>query len=414
MGNLIRWRNHLIFMRIPNAEVRGGRLLVHKFNIPSDDLPYFKSNKFLLGFDTKIGKIDQSLLNIPLVSSIVTYFWMMNKNLEVEVLDEEYVKNLLKLQRFFADTYQMDITSELVVKKTVTNDTDNKKPLLFFSGGLDSTYSLHDNLDRNPLMLMICGYDMYMQEGVGLELREKWRRIYKEFAKNIRRRIVFTYTNSRWILNEEKTQSHSPHRKIKATTYWGYMRHGVCLTGLAAPLADRFGYMITSANGRTEWDTTTYDNPFATGVNVDPMYGYAGRRNHYHGAVDRFLKAEKMREFLNSGVATLRVCYKPTLKLNCMTCEKCLRTLSQLAVAGVDPSRCGMQAKRIHWSHLVDMFRDYKIKPRRVGIHFKPMKKYIIEKKPVLLEDSTIFFDWLIKTDLDKYLREYEARHPAA
>lgn len=399
-------------MKLGNAYVKRGSLLIHPFEVSEEHRKFFRSNKLYLGFSRNIEDVDQSLLNIPLVGSIITYFWMFNRDVEIDVLDEQYVKNLLKLQKFFSDTYEMDFSSELIVKKTVNNEPTGDESLLFFSGGLDSTYSLYDNRDKNLRMLMICGYDMHMNRGVELEIRNKWRRIYTEFAKNIGIKLDFAYTNLRWILNEDTIQNFSDKKVIKSTTYWGYLRHGVCLTGAAAPLANHFKEMISSANGREEWDTTTKDNPFATGVNVDHMFSFGNRSNLYHGSIDRHLKAYNMKDFLNSGLVTLRVCYKPTLSLNCMICEKCLRTLSQLVVVGVDPSKCGLSNDRSRWVLFVKMFKQYKIKPRRIGIHFIPMKKYIEEYNPKLPKESRIFYDYLMNLDTDKYLEEYARRHP--
>lgn len=398
-------------MKLDNAYMKG-RLLIHPFKVPAEHHPYFRDNKLYAGYGVPVN-VDQSLLNIPLVSSIITYFWMMNKPLEVPVLDEDYVKNLEYLQKFFSDTYDMDFSSELIVKKTVKNTPESDESLLFFSGGLDSTYSLYDNLEKHPRMFMICGYDMYMNSGVALQIRNLWHRIYSKFAEDIQERINFSYTNSRWLLHENRVQRDSDKKGIKSTTYWGYLRHGICLTGLAAPLADRFGAMITSANGRAEWDTTTRDNAFATGTNIDPYLGYGGNPCHYHGTIDRFLKAEKMRDFLNTGVATLRICYKPTLKLNCMICEKCLRTLTQLTVAGVDAGKCGLKDTRKEYALFRNMFQNYEIKSRRIHIHFKPMQKYIEKNNPTLPKHSHIFYDYLMKTDLDKYLKEYAAKRRA-
>lgn len=392
-------------MKLDNAYLKG-RLLIHPFIIPPEHKPYFRTNKLYAGYNTQVNA-NQSLLNIPLVSSIITYFWMMNKPLEIDILDEEYVSNLLKLQEFFSKTYELDLSSELIVKKTVHNEPTSNDHLLFFSGGLDSTYSLFDNIKKHPGMLMICGYDMHMNKESDLKVREKWCKTYRKFAESIGEKINFSYTNTRYLLKENLVQQLSGKHFTKATTYWGYLRHGTCLTGMAAPLADRFGAMITSANGREEWDTTTKENPFGTGVNVDHMLGYAGIPNHYHGAIDRFVKALRIRDWLNSGRVTLRVCYKPLLEFNCMRCEKCLRTLSQIVLAGVNPNRCGMKPPKDAWRLLVKMFKRHEIKERRIHIHFKPMKEYILNNDPRLPKDSRVFYDWLLEANLDEYVERH-------
>ena len=64
--------------------------------------------------------------------------------------------------------------------------------------------------------------------------------------------------------------------------------------------------------------------------------------------------------------------------------------------------------------YLIELFEKYKIKTRRVGIHFIPMQKYIAENNPKLPEESRIFFDYLMEKDLEEYLEEYAKRHPAS
>ena len=387
-------------MKIENAELKD-RLIINKLNIPSKHIKYFRRPRFYAGYDIPIN-VNKSLLNIPAVSSIITYGWVLNEDIEIETLDESYIKNIQWLKEFYEKIYDMDFKSELIVKKPVHNETESDETALFFSGGLDSTYSLFHNIEKNPRMIMICGYDMYMSKGITLMIRDKWVKTYKEFAEKINRRINFIYTNTREIINEDNVKIYSG-RYFK-NSYWDSLRHGICLAGMGAPLTDYFKTLMTSANGCVEWDTVTKENPYGTGVNVNPRMGWGNINIVDDGAIDRFRKAIEIKSYLNSRDITLRVCYKPILRLNCMECEKCLRTLSILLIVGIDPSKCGFKVKPGTWNLFVKMFKEKKIKKRRVLIHDLPMQKYIRENKPSLPKESRIFFDYFMNLDLEAYI----------
>jgi len=387
-------------MKIENVELKD-RLIINKLNIPSKHIKYFRRPRFYAGYDIPIN-VDKSLLNIPAVSSIITYGWVLNENIEIETLDENYIKNIQWLKEFYEKIYDTDFRSELIVKKPVHNETESDETALFFSGGLDSTYSLFHNIEKNPRMIMICGYDMYMSKGITLKIRDKWVKNYREFAQKINRRINFIYTNTREILKEDRIRFVG--RKYLKNGYWGGLRHGICLAGMGAPLTDYFKNLIMAANGCVEWDTVTKENPYGTGVNVNPNMGWGNIKIQYDGTIHRFRKAQRIKSYLNSGDITLRVCYKSVLNLNCMECKKCLRTFSSLLIVGIDPSKCGFKVKPGTWDLSVKLFKEKKIKKRRVLIHDLPMQKYIRENNPSLPKESRIFFDYFMNLDLEAYI----------
>lgn len=386
-------------MRLGNAYIKRGRLLIHKFN--PDDPQFFHGNTLYAGYGFPLDD-NPSLLNIPLVSSLVTYCWLMDKDLYVPTLDEQYVTNLEKLRRVFEDAYHVDFKSELVVKKTENNLNKGDKPLLFFSGGLDSTYSFYVNQDKNPDLFMICGYDMYMNHGRELEIRDKWVKTYGDFAYRHDVNLSFCYTNTRWVVHEDAVNR--ANTKPLKRGYWDALRHGICLTGMGAPIIGGYNEIIISSNGCREWDTTTYDNPYGTGFNIAPMLTYANRDIQYCCDADRFIKARNMKEFLNSGNTALRVCYKPVPELNCMKCEKCLRTLSQIVLAGVNPTLCGMAPPKDAWRNYTEMFKNHKIGKRLIRIHFTRMQKYLKTHDVTLPPEPQTFYDYVRGADFNEYL----------
>lgn len=249
---------------------------------------------------------------------------------------------------------------------------------------------------------MICGYDMFMSKDITLMIRDKWVKTYRDFADKINRRINFIYTNTREILKEDKIRFVG--RKYLKNGYWGGLRHGICLAGMGAPLTEYFKNLIIAANGCVERDTVNKENPFGTGVNVNPRMGWGNIKIQYDGTIHRFRKAQKIKHYLNSGDVTLRVCYKPVLSLNCMECEKCLKTLFIIMLADVDPSKCGLKEKPDKWKIFIKMFKEKKITKRLILTHYVYIQKYIRENNPSLPKESRIFFDYLMNLDLEAYI----------
>lgn len=389
-------------MKLGNAKTSKNRLLTHRFQ-PGDLKRFFKWDRLYIGYSRNITD-NQSLLNVPLVGSVISLCWLHDTDLRVPTLDETYMKNITQLRDFYSKLYDLDFNSELIVDEPMKNKATGDRKLLFFSGGLDSTYSLYRNLSPNLELLMICGYDMYMENGHQLRVRAKWVQIYRKYAEKLGLRLNLAYTNIRSLLKEDLTIQESSKRL--PGSFWDMLRHAPCLFGAATPLGADVNEIILSSNGCREWDTSTQDNMYGSGFNVAPMLTWGDSVAQYCCDADRFEKAQYLRDVLNSGDATLRVCFKPLVELNCMECEKCLRTLSQLVLVGVDPSRCGMKPPRGAWKRFRDMFVNGEIKRRRILIHFIPMQQYILEHNPTLPPESHIFYDYIRDADFSEYLNQ--------
>ena len=81
--------------------------------------------------------------------------------------------------------------------------------------------------------------------------------------------------------------------------------------------------------------------------------------------------------------------------LNCGKCEKCARTITGLALAGVDPALCGFD---------MDLFEFPKLKKRlqkdspswsdEHPIHWRDLQRYSEDRPEVDLYGSKEFFEW--------------------
>lgn len=382
-------------MRLGNAEVKGGKTLLHEFQLLPENRPYVKDNKLISTYDVNITDTHQSLLNIPLVSSLITYHWMHDLDLQVPALDEEYVSNMNKLRLTFEDVYNVDLNSELVVRKTVTNDTGNENSLQFFSGGLDSHHTLFMNKYKKPSLLQILGYDVYTDKY--LPVYDTWKQKYKLFAEKQKLRYHTVHTNGRWLVHEGTVPRDS--EKKLTQIYWTGLRQGILLIGNAAPLSCHYGELIMPS-GAEDYAPVTRSNPYGVAANLAPLFKWGGVKMNYCCGGRRFQKALDIRDWLNSGDVHLRVCWRVRKGFNCMRCEKCLRTLSHIVAVGVDPSRCGMTPHRDSWSILYRMLKDGEVDEVLIRRNYKPLQEYLKTNEVSLPKESREFYDYLVKSRL--------------
>lgn len=376
-------------MKLPNAEVKGENTLLHSFHLPLENRPYVQDNKLKSTYSAPITDAPQSILNIPLISTLVTYHWMHDLNLEVPVLDEEYLSNLNELKGTFENIYNVDFNSEVTAKKTETNTPPSKESLQFFSGGLDSHHTLHVNKHKKPVLFQILGYDVYTDQY--LPVYDTWTEKYRAFAEQQKLRYHTVHTNGRWLVHEGAVPRDS--EKKLTRIYWTGLRQGVLLVGNAAPLSNRYGELI-APSGAENYAPAARSNPYGTAVNLAPLFKWGGVEMNYCCGGRRFQKALDMKEWLNSGEVYLRVCWRVREGFNCMRCEKCLRTYLHLVVAGVDPGKCGLTPHGNPWSRLLELLKKG-IDPTLIERNYVILPKYLKENETALPRESVEFFNYL-------------------
>ena len=183
----------------------------------------------------------------------------------------------------------------------------------FFSAGLDSFYSVLRNLERLDSLIFIHGFDVLLEDA---EMRERVAELARRTAAEYGLELVEVETD---IKNVSRRYCR-----------WGDQYHGAMLASVGLLLADRFERVLIpgSAPG-------TLLHPWGSHPDLDPLWGSDAVEFVHDGAVTR---AEKLELIKDSPVAldNLRVCFqRGTGELNCGRCEKCLRTMVGLKVAGV-------------------------------------------------------------------------------
>jgi hypothetical protein len=188
----------------------------------------------------------------------------------------------------------------------------------FFSGGVDSfyTYLKHkkDTTDKLTHFLLVDGYDI---DPRNTDLWESTLANVEQVARAEEIQLVTAKSNIRWLLNP-----------ILA---WGYT-HGGCLAAIALCLRGKLGkvYIPSSVS-------LSQQIPWGTHPSIDHLWG-TEKLTIVHDGTDVTRLEKVKREVAKSPVALthLRVCYMNVRDTyNCCRCEKCLRTMIILKIAGV-------------------------------------------------------------------------------
>lgn len=179
----------------------------------------------------------------------------------------------------------------------------------FFTGGVDSFYTLTKNQDRIGAIVYGFGIDVPLRE---TEAIERTNSLLEDVAAESGTRLLTARTTIRKFLAED--------------TRWGSEAHGAALASLAAlfsPVVDRMLVPATHsyATGQRWGSHPLLDDLWSTDrLIVEHDGAEAGR-------------ARKTQVIADNPVAQrhLRVCYMKFATMNCCRCLKCLRTMAGLA-----------------------------------------------------------------------------------
>lgn len=183
----------------------------------------------------------------------------------------------------------------------------------FFSGGLDAFYTAVKNLDRLSMLVLIHGFDFKRSNH---EYRAKVSAAAGDAARMLGKRLIEVETNSR-----DFTEPH---------VAWGAHQHGIALAAVAAAMGNAIDRMLIPA-------TATYRrlSPCGSHPMTDPLWSTDLVSIEHDGIeASRTQKAVRLSNHA-AAMKYLRVCWRnPDNAYNCGRCEKCVRTMISLLIAG--------------------------------------------------------------------------------
>lgn len=199
----------------------------------------------------------------------------------------------------------------------ISNDAaaQGKGVSLFFSGGVDSFYSLIQHRDEIENLILIHGFDVPLADTRTFELTESHAR---EAASHFGKRLIVVRTNLHY-------------EQPSVPGGWG-MYWGAALAAVAYALAPNHE-KIYIASSFAYADL----HPDGSHPLLDPLWSTESLQVVHDSSDTRMNKLRVIIQYPEA-LSRLRVCWENHGNYNCGVCEKCIRTMLALRALGVD--RC--------------------------------------------------------------------------
>jgi hypothetical protein len=184
----------------------------------------------------------------------------------------------------------------------------------FFSGGVDSFYTALENPESNSLIL-VQGFDISDAEH---QLWEKTLKSSTRVAEALQRELIVVRTNVRELGDRNSLD-------------WGRHYHGAAIAFVAHMISGLHTVAIAAS-----YQKSIREHPWGTHPDLDPQWSSSGLRILHDGSDTS--RPQKVARISESDIAmnTLRICYQnPNEAYNCGDCDKCVRTVVNLASVGV-------------------------------------------------------------------------------
>ncbi len=196
--------------------------------------------------------------------------------------------------------------------KNTPGSTGARGVACFFSGGVDSFYSVLKHREEIAKLILVYGFDIRLDDEA---LRAKVSKAAREAAAELHKPLVEVETNVRELSDQHVS--------------W-QLYHGAALASVALLLSPQFRKVYIAA-------THTYAHLFPWGSHplLDPLWSTEETEIVHDGS--ETTRVEKVGQIVSCATARkyLRVCWKNLDgAYNCGRCEKCLRTMIALYLAG--------------------------------------------------------------------------------
>ena len=190
----------------------------------------------------------------------------------------------------------------------------------FFSGGLDSTYTV-ETVEEIQTLVGVWGFD------ISLKRENHWnlsKDLLEKYSKATGKDLILVKTNIRELSN--------------GLLSWGADYHGAALSGIAKALSNHHKKVYISA---THSEETKRWGQFPS---LSRAFSTETQELEEHGAV---IRTEKAFALANKPETTLlRVCYRNKTDLaNCGVCQKCIRTRIEFSLVKAKYRPVGLEKK---------------------------------------------------------------------
>lgn len=382
-----------------------GNKVISTLAVPRNLRKYIESYKLYVKYDAPISA-DTSIINIPLISNILPLAWLTGADVHVETLDKSYVEAMNAIKHEFNLIFPRGrFKSKIIVDNLVENHNQSKETALLFTGGIDSTYSMIDNIALKPRLIMYSGIQHYQLYQTYAKREQFVKETYSAFAKRQGLNFNFIKTNIIGILNDSRI-AHDFYRILRGTNLWIGLQEPLVLLSLPAPLSiGRFNRLLIAASVDSTNDYIKY--PCSSQPRIDEKFAWADLRVKHHGYINRFSKTSLIKEYMKNNKIDINVCNSPPLNLlNCSACEKCYRTITSLVLEGIDPNQCNFNVNELTFQSIKRLLLKKDAGFLLNGDLWTILQTLVPDEVKTDCYGSRDFFLWFKSIKIDKVLKK--------
>ncbi len=353
---------------------------------------YVKDPLWIKCKEINMKECPEALASIPLVLNLAPIVWRLGGIWEDLKIDKNINNSLDLARRSISKIYkEYSFSGTIVGQGNVPNKNTNGS-LILYSGGVDSTFTVMNKFKENPLLLSI---NADTTKRVTTDSSNTLKG-YNSLRKKIPLERLVIESNFGTFLNQENIKNLFPGL---TRSYWAAIQHGLGLSGLAAPILYLLNKheLIISGGHSVGQKGGAGSHPFLEGQ----LKWTNSFVNHYGYQFSKFEKIENIDKISRELKLKPRitVCTRANTITNCLTCEKCLRTLANILIADLEPADYGFEINKddainhlkIHVPHKIYLGQNEFAAWETVKFDALSQKNYGKNNK---------FLDWVIRLKL--------------
>lgn len=401
------------FIRLLSTEI-DKNLVKFNFETSPDISKYFTSKCLWIEYKHDVSDIPLSILNCSFVGVVQGCAWLLGAKIFLYSIDEGFYRCLSRLKEAYLQLYPQShlfgnvVAGEIIENRLEKNDTNSK--LLLYSGGADCLTTFIRHNDSNLLLFNIYGWKVNPSEKSNVE--EADFRDCKSFADRHGKNFYSASSNFAKLFTPELD------KECKSQTnkgFWFGFLHSMAFISISIPIAYQKAIknilIASSYHYKTEQvcaSHSTTDNEFRYGDTGKVVYDGATLTRQ-----DKIRVISEYQKSINKPVF-LRVC--SFNDHNCLTCEKCFRTIAGIIAENNDPRNFGF-----HFTEpILDFYKKYFSNSKNMAYwgvfsesyHYKFARERMRENYDKI--ENKDFVDWFLnfdfvkekKTAMRKYYRQ--------
>ena len=305
--------------------------------------------------------IPDGILSVPFVGIMLTATMLLDIDIRVPVIDRTFYQSVEEVKQVYKEMFPASHFNFNVSADEVQDiQYENNNKATFFTGGVDATSALIENIRQKPILLNIWGGDIRLTDPSSHEQLEAY---FSCLSNALSLQYAFVKTDGREMFIETELdmllRDHMDRKRNH--DWWASIAHILSMTSSIAPYAylNNIGTCFIGSSYVDGTDIFDSNNEkLITAIRFGSTYFES-----VDGKMDRLAKTKKIIDF-HEDTGTdlqLKVCWNRTAGQNCSCCEKCYRTIMGIVVNGGDPNEYGFYVTKKTYQDIRKFLQNKKV-----------------------------------------------------